>query len=60
MLNDGLNSTFNIAHSTFNIAVLMTEEPPPILGSWRTLYALVLLALALEVLVFYLFSRALA
>ena len=34
------------------------EGPPPFGGSWRALYAAVLLNLALLVLVFYLFTRA--
>ena len=35
-----------------------TEEPPPTGGSWRALYAVVLLNLAVLVLLFYLFTRA--
>lgn len=31
--------------------------PPPILGSWRNLYAAVLGALAAEVVLFYYFTR---
>jgi hypothetical protein len=53
------HSTFNIEHSTFNIS-LMTDDQPPILRSWRNLYLAVLGALALEILVFYLFTRAFA
>jgi len=34
------------------------EEPPPIGGSWRTLYAVVLVTLALLVVLFHLFTRA--
>jgi hypothetical protein len=34
--------------------------PPPILGSWRALYAAVLLTLALEVALFYIFTRSFA
>jgi hypothetical protein len=34
------------------------EEPPPFGGSWRTLYAAVLLNLAALVLLFQLFTRA--
>jgi hypothetical protein len=34
-----------------------TEEPPPIGGSWKTLYAVVLLNLAALVVLFYLFTR---
>jgi len=33
------------------------REPPPILGRWSRLYALVLLDLALCILLFRLFSR---
>jgi len=34
-------------------------EPPPILGSWSRLYALVLIALALEIALFWVLTRAL-
>ncbi len=34
-----------------------SEEPPPILGRWSRLYALVLMELALCILLFYLFER---
>ena len=34
------------------------EEPPPFGASWKTLYAAVLLNLALLVALFYLFTRA--
>jgi hypothetical protein len=34
------------------------EEPPPVGGTWKTLYAVVLLNLAVLVVVFYLFTRA--
>lgn len=34
------------------------EEPPPVGGSWRRLYAVVLLNLAALVVLFYLFTRA--
>jgi hypothetical protein len=34
------------------------EEPPPFGGSWRVLYAAVLLNLAVLVALFYLFTRA--
>ncbi len=36
----------------------MSEEPPPIGGSWRVLYAIVLLNLALLILLFYAFTKA--
>lgn len=36
----------------------MNDERPPILGSWKNLYAAVLLALAVEVALFYWFTRA--
>jgi hypothetical protein len=34
------------------------EEPPPVGGSWKTLYAVVLANLAVLVVLFYLFTRA--
>jgi hypothetical protein len=34
------------------------EEPPPLGGSWRALYAVVLLWLAAQVVLFYLFTEA--
>ena len=34
------------------------EEPPPVGGSWKRLYALVLGWLAAQVVLFYLFTRA--
>jgi hypothetical protein len=36
----------------------LTEEPPPFGGSWRALYAVVLLWLAAQVVIFYLFTEA--
>jgi hypothetical protein len=33
------------------------EEPPPLGGSWKTLYTVVLLNLAVLVVLFYLFTR---
>ncbi|MFL6256598.1 MAG: hypothetical protein ACJ74T_16455 [Pyrinomonadaceae bacterium] len=33
------------------------EEPPPFGGSWRTLYSIVLINLAVLVVLFYLFTR---
>ena len=33
------------------------EEPPPVGGSWKNLYAVVLLNLAALVVLFYLFTR---
>ena len=38
----------------------MSDQIPPILGSWRNLYAAVLIALAAEVVVFYVLTRVLA
>ena len=38
----------------------MTDDKPPILSSWRNLYLAVLGALAAEVVLFYLFTRAFA
>ncbi len=35
----------------------MPDEPPPILGTWRRLYTVVLLYLAGLILLFYLFTR---
>jgi hypothetical protein len=34
------------------------EEPPPIGGTWKTLYAVVLLNLTVLVVLFYIFTRA--
>ena len=34
------------------------EEPPPVGGSWRALYAVVLVTLAVLVVLFHLFTRA--
>ena len=34
------------------------DEPPPILGRWSRLYALVLIALALEIALFGMLTRA--
>ena len=34
------------------------EEPPPFLGSWRRLYAAVLLFLAVQVLAYWALTRA--
>jgi hypothetical protein len=34
------------------------EEPPPVGGSWTTLYAVVLLNLFVLIVLFYLFTRA--
>ncbi len=38
----------------------MTDEPPPVLGSWRRVYAAVMLYLALVIAGFYIFTRAFA
>ena len=35
-----------------------TEEAPPVGRSWRALYAVVLVWLAVQVVLFYLFTRA--
>jgi hypothetical protein len=37
-----------------------SEEPPPFLGSWRRLYAAVIVWLAFLILLFYAFSRRFA
>ncbi len=36
----------------------MTEEQPPVGRTWRRLYTYVLLFLAAQVLVFYIFTKA--
>jgi hypothetical protein len=36
------------------------EAPPPVLGSWRNLYALVLGALAVQVLVYWVVTQVYA
>jgi len=33
------------------------ESPPPFLGSWKNIYSLVLLNLAILILLFYLFTK---
>ena len=33
------------------------EEPPPILGTWRRLYAIVVLYLVATIVAFYVFER---
>lgn len=35
----------------------VADEPPPFLGTWRRVYAAVLLYLALLITAFYLFTR---
>ena len=35
----------------------MREEPPPFGGSWKTLYTIVLINLAVLAVLFYLFTR---
>ncbi len=37
-----------------------TDETPPVLGSWRNLYAFVLVLHVLLIVLFYLFSQAYA
>ncbi|MGP0071575.1 MAG: hypothetical protein ACLPWF_06535 [Bryobacteraceae bacterium] len=39
---------------------LVEDEPPPLLGSWRRIYVLVLCYLALLILAFYVFTRVFA
>jgi hypothetical protein len=34
------------------------DEPPPLLGTWRRLYLVVLAALAVEIALFWAFTRA--
>lgn len=36
------------------------DDPPPLLGSWRNLYALVLGVLAVQILVYWLVTQAYA
>jgi len=38
----------------------MKEEPPPLLGTWRRLYAAVLGWLLFLIVIFYLFARRFA
>jgi len=38
-------------------AHLAEDEPPPILGSWRRIYLIVIVYLAFLILVFYIFAR---
>jgi hypothetical protein len=48
-------------HFAFCISFSMTEQdPPPIGRTWRRLYAAVLMFLALEIALFYAFTRAFA
>jgi hypothetical protein len=49
------HSTFNIQHSSFPFD--MTERPP-IGKTWNRLYAAVLIFLALQIVVFYAFTKA--
>lgn len=42
------------------MSVTPQEPPPPILTTWRRLYTAVLLTLAVEVVLFYLFTRTLS
>ncbi len=39
-------------------ARVMEDEPPPILGSWRRIYILVICYLAFLILAMYIFGRA--
>lgn len=50
----------NDQHSTAQLPPDPESEAAPILGSWRNIYAFVLLLHALLILFFYLFSRAYA
>jgi hypothetical protein len=36
----------------------MPDDPPPFLGTWRRLYTLVLVYLAVLIVLFYTFTRA--
>jgi hypothetical protein len=39
---------------------MTADDKPPILGSWRNLYTAVLLALAVEIALFYVLTRTFA
>ena len=45
-------------HAEYKDGARTTEEGPPFGGSWRALYAAVLLWLAAQVVIFYLFTEA--
>jgi hypothetical protein len=38
----------------------MTEDQPPFGRSWRTIYAVVLIALVADIVIFYAFTRVFA
>lgn len=50
----------DVVHNVHQVHLLnkMTETPPPILKTWRRLYAAVLSALVAEVLLFYILTRS--
>ncbi|HEX5705877.1 MAG TPA: hypothetical protein VFX96_01175 [Pyrinomonadaceae bacterium] len=50
--------TTRASRLTDDEASRVTDEPPPVGGSWAVLYAAVLANLALLVVLFYLFTRA--
>jgi hypothetical protein len=52
------NPNFSIRNPQSAIRNPGEEEPPPVFGSWRALYAVVLGELALCIVLFYLFGRA--
>ena len=56
MQNAKLKTVLHL-HSAFCNFHDMTE-PPPILKTWRRLYALVLFVLGAEVVLFYIFTKA--
>ncbi|HVF50692.1 MAG TPA: hypothetical protein VNA19_11430 [Pyrinomonadaceae bacterium] len=37
---------------------IVADEPPPIGGSWTTLYTIVLVTLGVLIIVFYIFTKA--
>ena len=38
----------------------MPDEPPPVLGTWRNVYIFVLCYLAAVIMLFYIFTKAMA
>jgi len=50
----------SLDHSAVDGSTDVSEAPPPILRTWRRLYTVVLLALAVEVGLFYALTRVLS
>ena len=46
-----------VSHEPDHVSRLIEDEPPPILGSWRRIYATVIGYLAFLILIFYIFTR---